>query len=464
MKKNQRHLTHLYWRAGFGLSPKEWNKKKNWSVSRAVTDLFREVETATALDDTAIRSLLSEAEIKKKNAKKRSELRKRARALVFQQNINWIQRMASSEHSPLLEKMCLFWHDHFACTIKNPRLAYSQLTTIRKHALGNFREFVQAMAKDAAMIRFLNNQQNKKNSPNENFARELMELFTLGRGHYTEQDIKEAARAFTGWSSGAGGIYNFRKNHHDYGQKTFMGHSGNLSGEDIVNILLDKKQTAVFITTKIYQYFVHDKVDEKRVQQLANHFYDSDYNIGNLMKEIFMSDWFYSANNIGVKIKSPVELVAGILRQLQVDMDDKKTFRFIQKALGQRLFDPPNVAGWPGGKFWIDNSTLMLRLNLVNFLYGKTEVNFKVKDELESQRRGQAFKKINGNINFEDLLNTFSKKEQGDIFEGMKAFLLQTKISPGKSTLESFVIQSNREDYVKSLALRLMTLPEYQMY
>jgi len=461
--KQQRHLTHLYWRAGFGLSPKEWKKREGWSTDKAVNHLFKEAEHAKSLDNAFLRSLPTEAEVRKKSPKKRSELRKKGRALVFQQNIDWIQRMASTEESPLLEKMCLFWHGHFACTTRSPKLSYQQLSTIRTHALGNFREFVQAMAKDVSMIRFLNNQQNKKNSPNENFAREVMELFTIGRGHYTEQDVKEAARAFTGWRGNIRGEFAFKERQHDNGQKTFMNTRGNLNGDDIVNILLDQKQTAVFVTTKIYRYFVNDKIDKKRVDRLADLFYNSGYDIKKLMKAIFTSDWFYDAKNIGVKIKSPVELIAGILRQLQAEMNEKRTYLFLQKALGQRLFDPPNVAGWPGGKSWIDNSTLMLRLNLVNYLYGKTEVNFKVKDELETKRKGQAFKKINGHIDFNDLLANFDKGEQKDIFEQLSLFFLQTNRSPKKATIDPFVIKANNEDYIKSVALRLMTLPEYQM-
>ncbi|MFT5801405.1 MAG: hypothetical protein ACI956_001213, partial [Nonlabens sp.] len=461
--KQQAHLTHLYWRAGFGLSPKEWETRKNWSIDKAVSSLFKEAEQAAPLDDTIARSIMSEEEAKKKNPKKRSELRKKARALVFQQNMDWVHRMASTESSSLLEKMCLFWHGHFACTTKNPKLVQLQLETIRTHALGNFREFVQAMSKDVSMIRFLNNQQNKKNSPNENFAREVMELFTIGRGHYTEQDVKEAARAFTGWRSNGRGEFVFKERYHDNGQKSFMKTSGNLNGDDIVNALLDQKQTALFITTKIYRYFVNEKVDEKRVAQLADFFYTSGYDIKKIMKFIFTSDWFYDSKNKGVKIKSPVELIAGVLRQLQAEMNEKKSFKFIQKALGQRLFDPPNVAGWPGGKSWIDNSTLMLRLNLVNYLYKKTDVNFKVKDELETQRKGQAFKKINGHIDFRDLLKTFGKGKQEDIFEDLSIFLLQTNKRPEKSVIDPFIVKANNEDYVKSLALRLMTLPEYQM-
>ncbi|MDV7393426.1 DUF1800 family protein, partial [Arthrospira platensis SPKY1] len=154
------------------------------------------------------------------NEERKQELLDKERQLVFSLNAKWIHRMASPVASPLLERAALFWHGHFACTSNLGLLASGQLSTLRRHALGNFRDLTLAMARDAAMIRFLNNQQNKKEQPNENFARELMELFTIGRGHYTEQDVKEAARAFTGWSSNLRGEFVFRKFQHDYGAKT----------------------------------------------------------------------------------------------------------------------------------------------------------------------------------------------------------------------------------------------------
>ncbi len=468
--KSPRHLTHLYWRAGFGLSPEEWAQKRDWSRQKAIVELFDQAKKAPALDNRLAHSIIDEAEIKMKGKKMRSELRKKGRQLVFRQNIEWIQRMASPRHPALLERMSLFWHDHFACTTKMPNLAQNQLEAIRQHALGNFRDMVHAICRDVSMIRFLNNQQNKKKQPNENFARELMELFTLGRGHYTERDIKEAARAFTGWSSNLKGEFVFREKHHDYGTKQFMDTSGDLNGDDIVNILLNKKETASFVVTKIYRYFVNDRPDTRRIRQLADRFFHNDYDIADLMKAIFSADWFYEEANIGTKIKSPVELLAGILRQLNVEMDDTRTFKFIQKALGQTLFAPPNVAGWPGGKSWIDNSTLLLRLNLVSYLYGKADVDFKIKDELEAQKRGTAFKKIKGVIDFEPLLQHFRQGKQPDYradredtYKELAGFLLQTKNTPRLSDLDSFVDGSSADHYIKSLTLRLMSLPEYQM-
>ncbi len=462
--KSSEKIKHLYWRAGFGLSPKEWEVRKNWSVNKAVDNLFKAAAQAKQLEEE--KEFLQFAKKEKGDKLSKEERKKRqkiGRELILKQNSKWIHRMADIRHSTLLERMSLFWHGHFACTTKSPGQAYKQLLTIRQHALGNFREFVLAMCKDVSMIRFLNNQQNRKKKPNENFARELMELFTIGRGNYTEQDIKEAARAFTGWSSNLQGEFVFRKRQHDFGSKTFMGKTGNFDGGDIVNIILEQPQTAEFICTKIYRYFVNEKVDKKRVKELSRAFYKSDYDIKKLMLQIFKSNWFYEQKNIGTKIKSPVELMAGIMRSLHVEFKDPITIRFTQKALGQKLFNPPNVAGWAGGKTWIDNSTLMLRLNLVAYLYGKSDVNFRVKDELEAKRRGVAFRKIKGHIDFKPLLTSFEGTTNNTAFENLKSFLLQPPIRLKASDFDSHVFKKHSDDYIKSVAMRLMSLPEYQL-
>lgn len=454
-------IKHLYWRAGFGMSPQEWEKAENLTLDQAIKELFNQVKSINTLD--AKFTEFPEKQLKDLSREEKQALRKNERKLVFRQNADWIQRMSSPSESALLEKMCLFWHGHFACITKGSRIANAQLNTIRKHALGNFGDLVHEMAKDVSMIRFLNNQQNRKQKPNENFARELMELFTIGRGNYTENDIKEAARAFTGWSSNLKGEYVFRKNQHDFGSKKFMGKKGKFNGDEIIEIILAQPETATFITRKIYRFFVNEQLDEVKVQELAQSFYDSNYDIKNLMSSIFTSDWFYAAENVGVKIKSPVELIVGIMRTLHVSFDDAFTLFFIEKALGQVLFSPPNVAGWPGGKTWIDNSTLMLRLNLVGFLFQAVDINFKVKEEFESKQRNKAIRKIDAKVNLNPLIDLFKNDAHQATFENMANYLLQPDSKLDLSDFNSFVINNNQEDFIKTLALRLMSLPEYQM-
>ena len=262
----------------------------------------------------------------------------------------------TNTEAQLREKMSLFWHGHFACRVINSYFQQELLHIIRENATGNFGSMLKAISKSPAMLQFLNNQQNRKSHPNENFAREVMELFTMGRGNYTENDVKEAARAFTGWGFNLQGEFVFRKQQHDDGKKTFLGKSGNFNGDDILDILLEQKQTARFITKKIYRYFVNEKVDEEKIKILSEQFYESGYDIEKLLTNIFTAGWFYEDHNIGNKIKLPVELIFGIRRLLPLDMENEDAQLLFQKVFQEVLFLPPNVAGLAGGKNWIDSS------------------------------------------------------------------------------------------------------------
>ncbi len=453
-------IRHLYWRAGFGLNLGEWQERRHWSVKQAVEQLFKEAEKARPI---ALPKVESTEVVIGGNRDAKQQRQKLERQLVGQQNVQWIQRMANPMESALVERMSLFWHGHFACRTLVSKLAVNQLNTIRKHALGHFRDLLLAIAQDPSMIRYLNNQQNKKGSPNENFARELMELFTIGRGNYTEQDIKESARAFTGWSSNLQGEYVFRMRQHDYGQKTFFGKTGNFNGEDIIDMLLERKETALFITRKIYRYFVNTKVDEAIVQDLADTFYKSDYDIGKLMRTIFTSDWFYDSRNQGTKIKSPIEFMAGLMRQLNVDFEDPMSLIFVQKALGQMLFNPPNVAGWPGGKNWIDNSTLMLRLNLTAYLFNAAEVNMRTKDEFEALNRGKAQRKLKATVDLQPIVKWAGALAENEAFANLSDWLLSQPNPIQASSIKAFLKDRSKDTFVQTSVATMLSLPEYQM-
>lgn len=447
-------IKHLYWRAGFGLSPQEWEERKNWRITKAVDQLFKEAKAAGPLQALNVSSVTS---------KPTKEQRKMERKRVGRQNTAWLVRMANPNESALMERMSLFWHGHFACSSKLSKLAFNQINAIREHALGNFRDLVLAVAKDPSMIRYLNNQQNKKNKPNENFARELMELFTIGRGNYTEQDIKEAARAFTGWSSNLGGKFVFRRRQHDFGSKTFMGKTGKFDGDEIIDIILEQRATAQFICTKIYRYFVNEKVDTRIVNRLADQFYKSDYNIEALMRSIFTSDWFYDKKNIGIKIKSPVDLVVGMSRGLNIQYDNEQALIFAQKALGQVLFNPPNVAGWAGGKAWIDNSTMMLRLNLVTYLLYASDVDFRTKSDLKASSRNKAMRKLEANVNLVPLQQMLSTNDKERTIEELSDFLLQRDPAVDKKLIQQYAQSGTDQDFIKMAIARITSLPEYQL-
>ncbi len=332
------------------------------------------------------------------------------------------------------------------------------------------------------MLRFLNNQQNRKQHPNENFAREVMELFTVGRGNYTEQDIKEAARAFTGWSFDLNGTFVFRKYAHDEGLKTILGKTGYFTGDDVLTILLEQPQTAQFITQKIYRYFVNDTIDAGHVQWLSKRFYESNYHIGLLMQDIFTSSWFYEEKNIGAKIKSPVELLAGIRRILPLQFQNEGVQLVLQKLLGQLLFYPPNVAGWAGGKTWIDSSTLMLRLRIPQLIKDadtyyvqlkpdddqqmgmKDNFSRMITDKMNGTNLDRAGFRIIANINWDYFTQQFSKLHDDALFSGLQSLLLQTP--PDSFNSQSFAgIQKKdrRADYIKTTTLAFMSTPEYQL-
>ena len=427
-----------------------------------------------AADPLSMRRNLSAEE--KKNFRKQSVLD------IRKLNIRWLQEMTETD-AQLREKMSLFWHGHFAT--KTVNIIYDQqlLQIIRQHALGNFRDLLFSVSKSASMIRFLNNEQNRKDHPNENFARELMELFTMGRGNYSEQDVKESARAFTGWGTTLQGDFTIRNRQHDEGPKTFLGKTGNLSGDDILDILLNKKQTAVFITRKIYRFFVSDPVDEKRVHALAERFFQSGYHIQKLLTDIFTSSWFYEEKNIGVHIKSPVEWIVGIRRQLPQEIEHPEAQILIQRLLGQVLFNPPNVAGWPGGKHWIDSSSLMLRLQIPHILYASDAIAMspKADDDLmmgmEDHGAGQPKKRqalrygenartgqfIRTKINWEKFLGHFQDTAAEDLFSALRQLLLQTETTIPDAVLKKYLDQTNRNSLLQSAAIRYMGTPEYQL-
>ena len=453
-------IKHLFGRAGFGLSIQEWEQKRKWPISKAVEALFTQARNISPVFHPPS---ASERDFRQMSKTEQSEARKKERRLVVLQSVDWIKRMGDEKSSPLLERMSLFWHGHFACQSKTSTLAGNQLNTIRQHALGNFRELVFAMARDPSMIRFLNNQQNRKQKPNENFARELMELFTIGRGNYTEEDIKEAARAFTGWSSNFQGEFVFRPGIHDYGRKNFLGKTGRFDGTDIIDIILEKEETAQFIVRKIYRYFVNEQVNEARVNQLARSFYQSDYDIEQLMRTIFLSDWFYAPENQGSKIKSPVDLIAGMMKNLDISFENELAIAFLQKSLGQSLFNPPNVAGWPGNRAWVDNSTLMIRLNLPAYLFNSKEVNFKLREEFEARRPNQVTRRLMAEVSLSSIFKQVKNKNLAEQVEYLSAYLLPTKPNVSPSLFAHITRGKSADEATRLVLLGLMSLPEYQM-
>ena len=278
----------------------------------------------------------------------------------------WANRMLTSPR-PLQEKMALFWHGHFASNeakVRDYRKLLGQLELFQQRGTGNFRDLTVAVAQDPAMLSFLDAGVNVKGASNENFAREIMEIFTMGVGHYTEKDIREAARAFTGWNY-VDLKFVVNKDQHDDGEKTFLGHTGRLDGVDVIDIIMQQPATADYIAGKIYRYFVRQDLSPELQKQLGAVLRDDHYEIAPLLEKIFLSRDFYSPASVGTQIKSPVQLAVSTYKKLgQTNIPGVPDFNLATSALGQQLFSPPTVAGWAGGQSWITPGLLLERGNL----------------------------------------------------------------------------------------------------
>ena len=362
---------HLLARTGFGGSPTEINRLMTMDRQAAVDSLLAGVtqRPVTHPPPDVLSSLPPPQGMKEMTVEQKKAFRQERKDEALALKGWWYQELLATP-SPLTERMTLFWHNHFTSSYKKvkwPALLYQQNNLLRRHALGSFRDLLLQIAKDPAMILYLDTQSNRRDHPNENFARELFELFTLGEGQYTEQDIKEAARAFTGWHIALrhGGGFVFNRHQHDGGVKRVLGKTGLFSGDDVLSIILDQPACALHLTTKLWREFVSDQPDPHEVEPVAGIFRASNYEITPLLRALFLSPQFWAPENRGVLVKSPVELIVGTTRLFQSPIKETELLAKYGRRLGQDLFDPPNVKGWPGGTRWITSTTLLNRWQLL---------------------------------------------------------------------------------------------------
>jgi uncharacterized protein (DUF1800 family) len=301
----------------------------------------------------------------------RKERAKVRRSAILALQRWWLDRMIATP-APLQEKMTLFWHGHFTTAALqkgvSPTEVLAQNALFRSFALGNVRELTQRAALDPAMLRYLDNVHNEAAHPNENFARELMELYTLGIGNYTETDVRESARAWTGLRiRPATGEVFVNPRLHDHGSKTFLGRSGNFSGADIINIIFDQPAAARYFAAKLLSFFVYADPEPELIDGVASLLKANDFNIEPVLSTVFSSNVFYSDRAYRALVKSPVEFVVGSYRLFGVAGSDPTTLDALRR-MSQILFYPPNVKGWPGGSSWLNTSTVLARENFANAL------------------------------------------------------------------------------------------------
>jgi uncharacterized protein (DUF1800 family) len=358
---------HLLRRAGFGATSAELDRYSAMGTAAATRALIDYSATSNASLTAALPQLDPALMIA-------------GGAAVTRLQAWWLQRMVETAR-PLEEKMTLFWHGLLTSGLDKagPGQLYVQNQLYRSMALGNFDDLLKAVSRDPAMMVYLDTETNRKGKPNENYARELMELFTTGIGHYTEDDVRESARAFTGWTlQGArqlryatGSLFNPRL--HDAGLKTFMGRSGNFTGDDIVEMIVPLRATAERLSTRLFSFFAYANPERDVVQHLADVFQAKRYNVGAVVAEIFNLDAFYSTKSYRSLIKSPAELVASVLKATGASAKEYTAAAAASGPMGQVLFYPPNVAGWPAGTSWINSSTLLNRINFAGAATSKAQ-------------------------------------------------------------------------------------------
>lgn len=345
-------VAHLLRRAGFGATEAELDEYTALSFAGAVERLlaFEQVDDSTV--DQTLASLPLDL------------------TRIEDAKFWWLCRMLYTRR-PLQEKMVLFWHTHFATAnskVGNPGLMLGQLTLFRDLGLGGFEGLLQRVTRDPAMLIWLDNRLNVKRAPNENFAREVMELFTIGIGNYSEDDVKAAARAFTGYTlNGQTKEFVFRPNAHDAQPKTFMGETRNWDADDILARLVRHPGAASRLTTKLFKFFAYDSPAPATIDRLAATWTSSNFDIRAVVRDILLGPEFLSAPAFHGRIKQPAEYLVGAIKSLNVQNVGRDATQILRR-MGQDLLNPPDVSGWPGGPAWINASTLFERFNFANRL------------------------------------------------------------------------------------------------
>ena len=483
---DERKAQHLLQRAGFGGTSDQAKALENLGLEKAVDYIvnFQNlpdpnpttiddydkniIRPATQSERTAIRKARQggDEEMVEMFRNERQRRQRADRKQIAEMERWWLQRMVSTPR-PLEEKLTLFWHGHFATGyrgIENSYHMYLQNMFFRKYAIGNFKEnLVSGIIHDPAMIKYLNNDQNRKQAPNENLARELMELFTLGEGEgYTEDDIKEGARSLTGYTI-EDDAFAFRGGQHDTGTKKIFRRSGKYDGDDFVDLIFTRSSSSTFIIEKLYRFFVNDlphgETAESKafIRSLANLLKRKDWELRPVIESLFLSEHFYDESNMNAIIKSPVQLIVQAARTLHPPQRSKmiQTLVIASDVMGQRLFAPPSVKGWDGGRSWINTSTMFMRQNTLLYL-------------LTGQRPdGKPWETGGAQFDAMSLVNGQTRDPKDTI-----TFLLTTLLNQEKpdrnrvSSLQDYMKTQNNNinnETVTGLLTLITAMPEYQL-
>jgi uncharacterized protein (DUF1800 family) len=374
----------------------------------------------------------------------------------------WLYRLLYNPH-PLREKMTLFWHNHFATSngkVQNAGFMLGQYAVLYRYALGSFRPLLREMSEDAAMMVWLDGRLSKKGMPNENYARELMELFSLGIGNYTETDVREAARAFTGWEIRDGDTVAFNPANHDDSDKTVLGQRGHWKGADIVRICLEQKAAPGFLVRKLYRFLISESVPAtpELLQPLADRFRAGDFDVAGLVKTILQSNLFFSPLVYRTRVKAPVDFSLGIVRGLEGRLGTT-ALAVAMQDLGQNLFYPPSVKGWDGGPAWLNGHTLLYRQNLALALTSTEDPRFGRRTDPAALVRKYGLKSDADVVDF--LLRLFL---QGDVPVESRARLQRYQQEVHKQSAPVYWTEEDTANHrVRALCHLVLTQPEFQL-
>lgn len=433
-------ISHLLRRAGFGASPWEMARYESMGLDATISELINYEEVADDEVEQRLAELSQSLDMTKLDSIQRW----------------WLVKMIYTWR-PLQEKMVLFWHGFLTSgrsKVVDTQLLLDQNNFFRQNALGNFTDILKGISKDAAMLIWLDGRSNRKGKPNENYARELMELFTMGEGHYTEQDVRESARAFTGWTiTKEEKKVAFIPRAYDNGIKTFLGQNGNFNGDDIVDILVEQRATGEYLAQNLFSFFAYHNPSPETVSDLADTYFNSGYSIKAMVQQILTSPEFYSPAAFRSQIKSPTEYVVGSIKALELESNAQGIPGYMNR-MGQALFNPPNVAGWPGGPAWINSSTWFARVNFAN--------------RLVSNRKDQS----TSPLNFEQLLSNYGYEDPWWVRDHYLKYLVDGDISPGAmQAVEQYLESGSAFDLDgrsldrkgRALVYLLLASPEYQL-
>jgi uncharacterized protein (DUF1800 family) len=479
---NTATAAHLMNRAGFGGDPETIENLRALGLNKAVSWFvdYEKISDDTPAPDWAVPD--------PQLAERREAIRQAAdpetrRMLQNQQNQEetaqmadlrywWLRRMALGPR-PFQEKMTLFWHGHFATSFEKVRMPYFlwlQNETLRQNATGDFNQLLIAVSEDPAMLIYLDGAQSHKNHPNENFAREVMELFTLGEGNYTEQDIQQAAKAYTGWGLSRDRLhYEYHAGNHDEGPKTVFGHTGNFSGEDVLKMICDKPECAQFIAKRIWRFFAQDQPPQPVVDALAVELHKSGMNIKRAVNIVFRSKEFYAPDVIRSQIKSPVQWLISSTHQLQAPLPTQPMSLVMLSQLGQELFQPPNVKGWDGGIAWITTNNLLDRYNYAAALVEGDRVPL---PGLKGQMRSLMNRISEDGLmqlapaNVTSLFSAVDLSTPYSFLAALQARFINSELKPQRLAVLTDFLKSRSPledaDLRKSIRL-IMCMPEYQL-